>query len=70
MAEATFEPVPQRRREPRQVAVPGYPLDPDEGAEAGLARRPSGFWRVVAGVVQALLCLFVILAALSTVIRF
>lgn len=70
MAEATFERPRRGAREHRPIAVPGYPVDPEVGAEDAAAERPSGFWRVVAGLVQAVLCLFVILAALSTVVRF
>lgn len=68
MAEATFEPA-RRPRARHEIPVPGYPLEPASGPEHGSARRPSTFWRVVAAFVQALLCVLVVLAAISTVLR-
>ena len=68
MAEATFEQPRRHLRARRDVPVPGYPLAPENGPEDGWAQRPSSFWRVVAALVQALLCVLVVLAALSTVV--
>jgi hypothetical protein len=67
MTEAAFGPAARRPRERHDVPVPGYPLDPVDAAD-GRARRPSGFWRVVAAIVQALLCILVVLVALATVV--
>lgn len=69
MAEATLEQQERRPRARRDLPVPGYPLEPANGPDDGSAQRPGIFWRVVAGLVQALLCVFVVLAALSTVIH-
>jgi len=69
MAEATFEQPERRPRARRDAPVPGYPLQPADGLEHGSAQRPRTFWRVAAGLVQALLCILVVLAALSTVVR-
>jgi|GEM_PF-2472829 len=68
MAEATFEQSQRRPRARRDIPVPGYPLEPSIGPEDRSAKRPNGFWHVVAGFVQALLCVLVVLAALATVV--
>ena len=69
MAEAIFEQPQRRPRARRDAPVPGYPLQPGDGPEHGAAQRPRSFWRVAAALVQALLCVLVVLAALSTVVR-
>lgn len=69
MADATLERPRRGERRRGTVPVPGYALDPENDTNAAFERRSSAVWRAVAGLVQALLVVFVVLAALSTVVR-
>lgn len=67
MADATLERPRRGERMHGAAPVPGYPIDPDSGTNYEFEHRSSWAWRLVAGLVQALLVVLVVVAALATV---
>ena len=70
MADATLERPRRGERMHRAPPVPGYPIDPGSGTNYEFEHRSSHTWRLVGGLVQALLVVLVVLVALATVVRF
>lgn len=67
MAETTFEKRRDGKPMHRTVPVPGYAIDEDSKTNYAFEHQSSHGWRLVGTLVQALLVVLVVLAALATV---